>query len=815
MYIPYLNNVGEIGKDMFMIERGVALIMKGDRSVHYGTLNPGDYLGESCLLEVTKRMASAFAQGYCSTFVLRRMDFLQVVDDAPSEKATVLENVKLGEIYILCYVSIMIFLDLQRKKEKNAAAARNNPTNSSNVPSPEVSQVSNGANASKSNFHPDSYARLVWGSIMLFVTFYNLIAIPFQIVMAVPEISFLPNYFLDILIFTDLLFRYQKFYVVESGVLITDPRAIRQLFWSSGFSWSYGACIPFDFIALAFLNVSSSNYFITVSNFMSYMRISKLLLVFDLQKNLNSFRILMSKLGISYETFTIIQLLLTVILVGHWAACGFYLFSLMHVNSNFVCPENEDALYGTACNYRMTWVQMQIMTSKLPLNGGTQWEVYLRALNWAIPTLTLEVIDDVFPINTHELLYCFVAMFFGIILNSTIIGTIVSMYSGDAQDTAELEFVRQLLDVHNVNYELEEKVFAHIKFQYSTFGMLNQLQDELFAELPYSLQVSIIENTTLPLLRKCPLFDFLPSEMVVNLCFALKQRIYQNDDIIIKYGEVGIDMFFIEYGSVDVVSANLETIYTTLTAGSYFGESGLVFSDQRVASIRSVGLCICYSLNKKDLDDELRSCEFDVHRTLDALVELLKSNKRRNHAITANLKNAKEKHMKLHKMLEFGKDEGSINYYLKALKSPSSTFRFVWDLLGFVFTLFYMISIPFEIAYFHGDELTIYGPVMLTIGFVVDAFWIVDNIFRSTYFPYPHSYNEKFEEDTDKIREHYIKNEMLLDIIASLPLELFALLSGTSSMLIYFLRVHHLLRARNSYKLLDAVVYHVGHREMK
>ena len=69
---------GEVGQDMFIIEKGEVEITSYDRSVTYAKLKDGDYVGESCFLELSKRTASAYALDYVDTFFLTRDSFLKV-----------------------------------------------------------------------------------------------------------------------------------------------------------------------------------------------------------------------------------------------------------------------------------------------------------------------------------------------------------------------------------------------------------------------------------------------------------------------------------------------------------------------------------------------------------------------------------------------------------------------------------------------------------------------------------------------------------------------------------------------------------------
>lgn len=76
---------GEKGKEMFVIERGIVTITSFDRKTTFVKLKSGDYFGESCLLKVTIRAASAYAVGYCDTYCLTKESFHEVSHRWPLE----------------------------------------------------------------------------------------------------------------------------------------------------------------------------------------------------------------------------------------------------------------------------------------------------------------------------------------------------------------------------------------------------------------------------------------------------------------------------------------------------------------------------------------------------------------------------------------------------------------------------------------------------------------------------------------------------------------------------------------------------------
>ncbi|XP_076328929.1 cAMP-dependent protein kinase type II regulatory subunit-like isoform X3 [Tachypleus tridentatus] len=78
----------------------------------------------------------------------------------------------------------------------------------------------------------------------------------------------------------------------------------------------------------------------------------------------------------------------------------------------------------------------------------------------------------------------------------------------------------------------------------------------------------------------------------MNLCDALMPKSYKDDMAIIKQGEVGDGMYFVESGTVRIVmvsESGEEKEVSKLNKGQYFGELALVTHKPRAASVYSVG----------------------------------------------------------------------------------------------------------------------------------------------------------------------------------------------------------------------------------
>lgn len=627
----------------------------------------------------------------------------------------------------------------------------------------------------------------------------------------IPQSLFSLDYIFDLILLLDAYFTAFQFYALKQGVPIVDSVSIQKMFFHENFSYAFIAFLPYDVIVLFFLG-SSNKVLIWAQR---VVRIPKILLAINYSKYYRCLEDFMFQWKISYVAAQIINLLFFVCMIGHYAGCGFYILPFLTNGWGGECVNEPDALYGTACRYRNTWVQMNIMTYKLPQDGGSDWDVFLRAINWSIPTLTLEVIDDVFPINTTEVVYAFLWMFFGIVLNATIVGTIVSLVTEGDVESAEIQIVREFLLTKKITSRLSSRVISHMGFLTSEYGMSLQNESSLCEELAYSLQCATMTASKLKLLEGCAAFENISEKEKYSICFALVQIIYSDSDVIIECDERQHEMYFLLEGTVQVRTSS-GAIFSVIEAGDNFGVQGLVNTEMGVLKYIAVGVCICYVLTKKEFYKQLKCFPVEVvnkiHTSLDIIIQ---NTFRQQDALIKNFDNRENGNGKLKFMLRVdsviaNKDNKLVTW----LKDPNSTFRVIWDVCGVIFLFYLMFSIFFHLAYLHSNSASKYKPVF-AFDFFIDVYWILDIVFHAKYFPI-RLMNGKYECRRDVIWTSYKNGNLALDILASLPLEIFSFLTLRSEvMLIHALRLNHFLRVKHLYKRLDIVLHHLSNYGMR
>ena len=122
----------------------------------------------------------------------------------------------------------------------------------------------------------------------------------------------------------------------------------------------------------------------------------------------------------------------------------------------------------------------------------------------------------------------------------------------------------------------------------------------------HALQVAVNEFTKMKYFKQCKFFDFCEDSLLKRLCMRLHQANYFTGDIIVHFGDLGQEMYFVASGSVEVVSTDLKTVLARIDNGGFFGETGLVYRTRRTANIRAATICTCYVLTKEEFDSELQ-----------------------------------------------------------------------------------------------------------------------------------------------------------------------------------------------------------------
>jgi glucose-6-phosphate 1-dehydrogenase len=114
-----------------------------------------------------------------------------------------------------------------------------------------------------------------------------------------------------------------------------------------------------------------------------------------------------------------------------------------------------------------------------------------------------------------------------------------------------------------------------------------------------------------------PLFQECDAIFQHKLALVLKPIVAAPGEMIIRKGDTGNEMYFLVRGEVEVLGADGKVI-ATVGPGGFFGETSLLLSEPRNASIRATTQCDLFVLDKADFNRVLRDHPQFAKSILDA-----------------------------------------------------------------------------------------------------------------------------------------------------------------------------------------------------
>lgn len=730
---------GERGSDMYIIQRGTLEVSCCQVRGPIRILSSGDFFGESCLLGSKTNRATVTALEYCDCFTLSKEDFNEVIDGSSAAQ--------------------LVNVDLAYSIIASQASNRRAFANISRYPKcAELMFGSNSDSEAEELFGvllPDSPTKLLWNAFLLVICIYNAWIIPFRLAFAHAREYIFVDWTFDVLFILDMLLNYRYVAYFQDGELVTDVTKIKRNYMLSRFKMDLISTFPFDTVA-SMLLPKEAYWSVIVQDGLGLLKLLRLRRHFGTLDTIFSFLL---DHHITLAPIRLAEFLSGVILIAHIAACGFFTFARWK-------HSHADCTAGSAECWEGTWIMRQIYNDKLPQDGGSVWQLYIRSLNWALPTLVVVVIGDVVPTTSPETLYALLWMLVGVTINASIVGNVANIVANletDSSDFANaIDNIRNFLSVHHLSHDLHERLNDFARYLWMTHSG-TVTEDDFILRLPHVLQTQIIKDTRGRHIKACPFFHSLQNDVVETLALCMKQLVFCAGDIIIHAGDMGSEMFFLDRGTVRVVSPDHTTIYATLSKGAFFGETCFFLKKPRSTSVCAQTFCDVFELQKDDLFNELKRRDIDLAQMCELFFRIHKENERRNNAIEGNLIRCKDPKSKLSKIIRTDNESASSEQLVPKVFLPGTRFRFIWDVFTTLGIIYFALSVLYQIAFRSVDEAkTIVGLELL-----VDLFFIIDCFaLRSTQFAFVE--NGILHQRKSDIIKHYKKNGMITDVISSL-----------------------------------------------
>ena len=405
-------------------------------------------------------------------------------------------------------------------------------------------------------FHPENKLRTSWDFFVLAVTVLGAIVIPLSVVFdlssspaAASVLWIIPAVFI-----ADILVQFNTgFY--RLGKTITRRSSIALRYLKSWF-------IP-DLLAALPLGLLINSFFPAPGTMLLLVSLNPLIKL--IHSGATLYRIGGNR--INPAILRLVLLVFWILLVAHLVSCGWILIS-----GN---PQNLDSV---------------------PL--------YIRAFYWTITTLTTIGYGDITPTGSVQTVFVIFIELLGAAMYGMIIGNIANLIShidvAKSQYKDKLDKINAFLNYRNIPHDLQRKINDYYSYLWESRRGYDE--SAVIEDLPIALKTTVALQMNREIIEKVPLFQSASEDLIREIVLNLTPVVFTPGDTIVTAGEVGFQMYFISQGSVDVLSADEQTVYATLTAGQFFGEIALLLSMPRTATIRAREYCDLYRLDKDNFD---------------------------------------------------------------------------------------------------------------------------------------------------------------------------------------------------------------------
>ncbi|KAM7537999.1 hypothetical protein Aperf_G00000061359 [Anoplocephala perfoliata] len=430
--------------------------------------------------------------------------------------------------------------------------------------------------------HPCSSFRFYWDLLMLTLLIANLIILPVAISFFYDDLRahwIVFNSVSDAVFIADIAVKFRTGIITNdyADEIILDPKEIARQYVRSWFLLDLISSIPMDYIFWVLNKHENYNQILTAGRTLRILRLAKLLSMLRLLRLTRLVRYVSQWeefLNIASKFMGIFNLVLLMLLLGHWNACLQFLIPLL-----MDYPEDS-------------WVQ------RCRLKDADWFEQYTWALFKAMSHMLSIGYGRFPPTSISEAWITIVSMMTGATCYALFVGHAAALIQ--SFDTSKRLYrekfkqVEEYMAYRKLPRALRQRIADYYEHRYQG-KMFDEAQ--ILQELSECLREQIINYNCRELVAAVPFFTYADHDFVSEMVANLKFEVFQPGDLIIKEGTIGTKMYFIQEGIVDIITKDGE-IATTLSDGSYFGEICLLTNTKRTASVRAEVYSNLYSLDR-------------------------------------------------------------------------------------------------------------------------------------------------------------------------------------------------------------------------
>ena len=242
---------------------------------------------------------------------------------------------------------------------------------------------------------------------------------------------------------------------------------------------------------------------------------------------------------------------------------------------------------------------------------------------------------DIVAVNGMET----IVMLFIIVLSSASFGLLVGVREMVIRDTDEggiafdqyMSGLRRYLKIRKYPGDLEERICTYYSLCKSGRNAFSET--EVIADLPNSLKSEIAFYINHVILERVPLFAEFDLPLVKSLSSILFPEVFLRGDFVVKQGNIGEEMYFVNTGVVEVFPDD-RRFRVLKSVGDFFGEISLLQKTPRNANVRAITKCNIYVMKWVHYEEVMQYYPDERHSLERKLMPIFERARKLSQAVT-------------------------------------------------------------------------------------------------------------------------------------------------------------------------------------
>ena len=256
------------------------------------------------------------------------------------------------------------------------------------------------------------------------------------------------------------------------------------------------------------------------------------------------------------------------------------------------------------------WLSIKQFPSSFEASTG-----YIHSLYWCVSTLTTIGYSGTVAVTNPEIIYSIVVMIFGVATYGYVIANAANILVNiDPARTGYFDHMEKLssfMNYRGIPSELQRRVRDYHAYIWE--HRLGYNEEEILGGLPSSLMTEVSLYLKRDIIQHVHFFAVVSESLLRDIAHSMHSEVCMPGDLIFSKGEIGNAMYFVSRGEVEVLEED-GSRRAVLRKGDAFGEMALVLNKPRSATVRAIGWCDLYRLDKSAFDDIIgRYPEFAEH----------------------------------------------------------------------------------------------------------------------------------------------------------------------------------------------------------